>query len=156
MHIKRTTLLFIMKNDQILLAEKKRGFGVGLFNGIGGKIEPGETIEQAMIRETQEEIGVTPLNTTHVATITFKLGGFDATEQEITSVFVANDFEGKIIETEEMRPAWYHLDQIPYNKMFSADKIWLPTVIKGNKFNGEVVFDPDFNVLDTALHIIDQ
>ena len=51
-----TTLLLILKDNQILLAEKKRGFGVGKFNGIGGKVEKDETIEGAMIRETQEEI----------------------------------------------------------------------------------------------------
>jgi len=51
---KHLTLLFLIKEDQILLAMKKRGFGMGRFNGVGGKIEPGETIEQAMIRECQE------------------------------------------------------------------------------------------------------
>ncbi|MBR4418900.1 MAG: NUDIX domain-containing protein, partial [Clostridia bacterium] len=71
---KQTTLLYIIKNNQILLAEKKRGFGVGKINGVGGKIEPGESIEQAMIRETQEEIGVTPINSQHLATITFQFG----------------------------------------------------------------------------------
>jgi len=55
------TLLFLIKDDQILLAMKKRGFGAGRFNGVGGKVEPGETIEQALIRESQEEINVTPI-----------------------------------------------------------------------------------------------
>ena len=54
----QTTLLFLLKDKQILLAEKKRGFGVGKYNGIGGKLEPGETLTQTMIRETQEEIVV--------------------------------------------------------------------------------------------------
>ena len=53
-----TTLLLIVKNDKILLAEKKRGFGVGLFNGVGGKVKHDETIEEAMLRETKEEINV--------------------------------------------------------------------------------------------------
>ena len=152
---KQTTLLFIFKDNQILLAEKKRGFGVGLFNGIGGKIEPGETPEQGMIRETQEEIGVTPLDFQYVGKITFKFGGPDATNQEITSIFTTQNYAGEIIETEEMRPSWFDIDKIPYNKMFSADKIWLPEIIKGNKINGTVVFDPAFNVLDSNIEIID-
>jgi len=151
---KQTTLLYIIKNNQILLAEKKRGFGVGKINGVGGKIEPGESIEQAMIRETQEEIGVTPINSQHLATITFQFGAGELT-QETTSIFIANDYEGEIIETEEMRPTWYNLNELPYDKMFAADKIWLPEIIKGKKFNGVVIFDPDFNVLDTKLDMVE-
>ena len=71
MKIQLTTLLLILNDNQILLAEKKRGFGIGKFNGIGGKVEKDETIEEAMIRETQEEIGVTPTDFNRVATITF-------------------------------------------------------------------------------------
>ena len=154
MNQKQTTLLYIIKNNQILLAEKKRGFGVGKINGVGGKIEPGESIEQAMIRETQEEIGVTPINTQHLATITFQFSTGEIT-QETTSIFIANDYEGEIIETEEMRPTWYNLNELPYDKMFAADKIWLPEIIKGKKFNGVVIFDPDFNVLDTKLDMVE-
>jgi 8-oxo-dGTP pyrophosphatase MutT (NUDIX family) len=41
---------------------KKRGFGNGKYNGFGGKVENGETIQQAAIRETIEESGLTPLD----------------------------------------------------------------------------------------------
>ena len=44
------TLLFVRKDDEILLGMKKRGFGTGKWNGFGGKIEAGETIEQAAVR----------------------------------------------------------------------------------------------------------
>jgi len=151
---KQTTLLYIIKDDKILLAEKKRGFGVGKINGIGGKLEKGETVEQAMIRETQEEIGVTPLNCQHLATITFRFGGFESKETEVTTVFVASEYEGEIMETEEMRPFWYEIDKIPYEKMFSADKIWFPKILKGKHFTCEVVFDKDFNTLDTKMNYI--
>ena len=68
-----TTLVLILKNDKILLGEKKRGFAKGTINGIGGKPDPGETIEQAMIRETQEEIGVTPLSYELIGKINFNV-----------------------------------------------------------------------------------
>ena len=54
--MKHVTLLFLLTDDQILLAMKKRGFGMGRWNGVGGKIEPGETIEEATARECREEI----------------------------------------------------------------------------------------------------
>lgn len=46
-----------MKENQILLAMKKRGFGAGKWNGAGGKINAGETIEEATTREVDEELG---------------------------------------------------------------------------------------------------
>ena len=56
MKILETTLLLLRKDNEILLAKKKRGFGEGKYNGVGGKLEDGETPEEAMIRETEEEI----------------------------------------------------------------------------------------------------
>ena len=48
----------VLSDNKILLGYKKRGFGVGRFNGVGGKLEAGETIEQAALREVKEEINV--------------------------------------------------------------------------------------------------
>ena len=65
--LKEATVLLLLKEDQILLAMKKRGFGVGKWNGVGGKPNPDEDIVSTAIRESQEEIGVTPLNPSKVA-----------------------------------------------------------------------------------------
>ena len=43
--------MFAKKKDKVLLAMKKRGFGAGKWNGVGGKVKDGETIKQAAIRE---------------------------------------------------------------------------------------------------------
>jgi 8-oxo-dGTP pyrophosphatase MutT (NUDIX family) len=56
------TLCIIHKNSKILLGMKKRGFGAGFWNGFGGKVKEGESIEEAAKRETKEEIGVVPLD----------------------------------------------------------------------------------------------
>ena len=66
-----TTLCILRKENQILLAMKKRGFGKGKYNGVGGKIENGETPDSAMIRETEEEISVTPTKFEKVGVIEF-------------------------------------------------------------------------------------
>ena len=55
--MRQDTLVFLVNDDtqELLLAMKKRGFGVGKLNGVGGKVQAGETIEAAAVREAQEE-----------------------------------------------------------------------------------------------------
>lgn len=153
MKIQQTTLLMILRGNQILLAEKKRGFGVGKINGVGGKVERGETIEQAMIRETQEEIGVTPINFTKMAIVTFDEWMNGERKLIVTNVYTATDYIGKIIETDEMKPKWFKLNEIPYNEMFEDDKIWLPEILKGNKLTAEFVYDKDFNMISYKMDV---
>ena len=42
----------------VLLGMKKRGFGVGKWNGFGGKVENGETVFDGAMRELQEECSI--------------------------------------------------------------------------------------------------
>lgn len=138
----RRTLLFLVKDGQILLAMKKRGFGVGKWNGVGGKIEPGETIEQAMIRECQEEIAVTPLSWQLVAEHDFAQDAdTDDPWHMYGYVYVCKSWEGEPVETEEMRPKWFSTDSIPYHTMWDDDEFWLPQVLNGQKVFGRFTFD---------------
>lgn len=54
----KTTLCFLMKENKILLAMKKRSFGEGKWNGVGGKVVGKESVKEAAIREIEEEIDV--------------------------------------------------------------------------------------------------
>lgn len=138
---KHTTLLFLVKDDQILLAMKKRGFGAGKWNGVGGKIEPGESIEQAAIRECQEEIGVTPNALERVANLTFT---FDGETSDIwTHTFIARGWTGEPVETEEMAPRWFAQTDIPYADMWEDDAHWLPHVLEGKKVVATFLFNND-------------
>lgn len=142
-----TTLLLLKKENQILLAMKKRGFGEGKFNGVGGKIEANETPEMAMIRETQEEILVTPTEYTKVGIIEF-IEYFKGSKANIIfHLFVATNWVGEPQESEEMKPQWFDIDNIPYDQMFKDDKYWMPYVLEGKKINGFFEFDEDWNIL---------
>ena len=55
---RNTTLMILRDGDRILFGLKKRGFGKGKLVGVGGKVDANETVEEAAIRETEEEIGV--------------------------------------------------------------------------------------------------
>ena len=150
-----TTLLLIIKDDRILLARKKRGFGEGKLNGVGGRQEIGETIEETMIRETQEEIGVVPKDFFKMAIIDFDEYVKGKRTNVSMHIFLAKDFDGEISESDEMNPEWHDLKNIPFNQMFADDNFWLPEILKGNKVIGNFVYDEDFNILSKDLKIVE-
>ena len=119
----RANLCFIVKDGRILLIRKKRGLGAGKINGPGGRLEPGETALAAAIRETQEEIGVTPLEVEECGVLHFQ---FTDGYSLHCVVFLARDFTGEIIETDEATPLWFETGEIPYDEMWADDRHWLP------------------------------
>ncbi len=148
-----TTLLLVIKENKILLAAKKRGFGLGKYNGVGGKLEEGESVEEAMIRETFEEISIVPTEYKLRAVIDFKEFYKGMPVIEKTHIFVATDYTGQPTETEEMKPFWFDLDKIPYHNMFPDDSFWLPQLIEGKNIIGYFEFDKDFNKLAHELKV---
>lgn len=134
------TLLFVIRDEQILLIRKKRGLGAGKINGPGGKVDPGETPLECAVRECQEELHITPLDPQY--------GGqhlFQFTDGYSIHVWAyrCDAFEGTPTETEEAEPLWFALDEIPYDQMWADDRIWLPLLIEGKPFVGRYVFDGD-------------
>ncbi len=134
------SLVFVVRDDQVLLIRKKRGLGAGKINGPGGRIEPGESVEQCAMREIQEELHITPTS--------IELLGenrFHFVDGYTTHVFVyrAEDFRGEPTETEEAAPLWFPLDQIPYAEMWEDDYLWVPLVIQRRCFSGRFLFDVD-------------
>jgi len=150
-----TTLLLLRKENQILLAMKKRGFGEGKFNGVGGKIEQNETPEEAMIRETKEEIGITPIDYIKVGTMEFIEFYKGIKENVIFHLYTATKWTGEPKESEEMKPQWFDIDKIPYDKMFEDDKYWLPEVLEGKKINGFFEFDENWKLLSYEIKEIE-
>lgn len=146
------TLLFLRREDEILLAMKKRGFGAGRWNGVGGKIDSGETEEQALVRECQEEIEVTPTQYEKVAVLDFVFP--DGTVDMQGHVYIATAWTSEPNETEEMAPKWYKLSDIPYDDMWQDDVIWLPQVLKGKKLQCTFTFDTNDNMTDAELHLV--
>ena len=139
--MKRLTVLFLIRHDQVLLAMKKRGFGEGRWNGVGGKLEPGETVEQALVRECQEEIGVTPRQFTKAAEIIFDEQHKGVREKLQVHVYVGTAWDGEPIETDEMRPQWFALADIPYTDMWADDPYWLPLILQGKRLRCEFQLD---------------
>lgn len=142
-----TTLLILRESNRILLAKKKRGFGEGKYNGVGGKLEKNETPEEAMIRECQEEINVTPTEYEKVGEIKFLEYIKNNQTSLVFYLYVATKWIGDPTESDEMIPKWFNIEEIPYDEMFLDDKYWLPLILEGKKINGYFEFDENWNLI---------
>ena len=151
-----TTLCLLKKDNNILLAMKKRGFAEGRYNGVGGKIKDGETPEEAMIRETQEEIGVTPINYEKVGFLEFDEFYKGEKTRVAFHLYFVNEWIGDPTESEEMNPRWFDIKEIPYNKMLPDDKYWLPLVLEGKKISAYFDFDEDWNLLNKEINELSE
>lgn len=141
----RATLLFVLRDNQILLIEKKRGLGAGKINGPGGRLDPGETLQACAIRETQEELCITPTGVEFAGELLFRFVGDNKLSGHSIHgyVYTASGFEGTPTETSEAKPVWTSTDAIPYARMWQDDRLWIPLMLARKKFVGKFVFDED-------------
>jgi len=138
---------------EVLLGMKKRGFGIGKWNGYGGKQEMGESMIQCAVRELEEESGIqlsedlmTPIGYLHF------------TMRESKKIMHVHVFETHIsgdicaVETDEMRPQWYQEDCIPFDEdMWADDPLWFPLFLSGQTFNGKIVFSDDSTIVSHEI-----
>jgi len=140
----------IYQPPRILLGRKKIKFGKGKYNGFGGGLKDGESLEECAIRETFEESNITIINPERMGEIKFQ---FESNEQDhLINFFRATEFFGKALETREMKPVWINVSNIPYNQMWADDKYWLPLIISRQKFKGNFLFDVFDKIVNYELN----
>jgi len=144
------TLCLVHQHPRVLLGYKKRGFGAGRWNGFGGKVKDGETIEEAARREILEEAGIRVNGIQEIGNLEFEFQKEPGFIHEV-HVFKSDGFEGDLIETEEMKPKWFHIDEVPFSYMWPDDKYWFPLFLGGKSFSGRFLFGEDDKILDWKL-----
>ncbi|MGI8821521.1 MAG: 8-oxo-dGTP diphosphatase [Chthoniobacterales bacterium] len=136
----RANLCFIVQDGNVLLIRKKRGLGAGKINGPGGKLDPGESALQSAVRETFEELCITPTGIRQMGELFFE---FRDGLRLHGAIFLGDGFTGTPTETAEAVPLWTPLHQIPFDEMWADDRYWLPLLLRGEKFRGAFLFDGD-------------
>ncbi|RPB24018.1 hypothetical protein L211DRAFT_824489 [Terfezia boudieri ATCC MYA-4762] len=139
----------------VVLGYKKRGFGVGKYNGYGGKVEHGETIVEGATRELEEEstLTIAPTSLLPIGILFLEsLAPLTTPSSTPTPILITNNSlpileihvylaplpscAGQPTETEEMRPEIFtylpkpHTPQIPYPQMWAETEEWLPGILK--------------------------
>lgn len=143
------TLCFVRRAQELLLIRKKRGLGAGKINAPGGRLDPGESFEQAAIREVQEEVGLEVSNLQYAGQHFFQFtDGYSMHVQ----VFQTRSFSGAAIETDEAIPLWISEQAIPYDEMWADDRLWLPCLLKAQVFEGWYIFAGE-EMLDHRLSL---
>jgi len=145
--VRDATLCFLVRGKpptEILLGYKKTGFGAGKWGGFGGKIEAGETVAKAAIREMEEETGVrvSPQALRPMGVLSFYFPA-RPTWSLVVYPFLASAWQGEPSESDEMLPAWYAADCIPYDQMWQDGAHWLPRILAGERIRACFTFGED-------------
>jgi 8-oxo-dGTP pyrophosphatase MutT (NUDIX family) len=153
------TLLIVKKDSKMLLGYKhpEKKFG-GKWNGFGGGLKEGETLEECIIRETKKETGITPRNITKLGKIIFH---FLTDEQDHEVHFYqATDYEGKLDTSKDFTEyREFSPDELEAINMIPADRYWLSFFVEGKKFKGGITFGVstgDFYVVSYKINKVDS
>ena len=140
---------------EVLLGEKKKGLGLGKMVGPGGKLEPGETPAQAIVREVREESGLTVReeDLTPLGRIRYEFPHRPSWSQ-VSWVFATRVWRGDIVESDELLLRWHPVAGIPFDRMWDDAKHWLPDALDGIWCERRFVFGPDLSsVVDGDLPV---
>ncbi len=138
--MQQATLCYCVKDGTVLLGMKKSGFGKGKYNGFGGKVDAGESNEEAAARELFEESSLATDSTKleKIAQIKFYFGEKPKFE---CHAYIARAWSGEPTETEEMAPEWFPIDAMPLSDMWVTDSVWLLAALRGEHVRGAMHFD---------------
>ena len=129
---------------EVLLGHKKTGLGVNKIVGLGGHVEPGESAAEAAVREVKEESGlcVARAALTEAADITFLFPAHPSWDMDV-AVFTCEDWSGEAAETEEIRPLWFPVSALPFDRMWDDAPRWLPRVLAGERLRATFSYAAD-------------
>ena len=156
--IRDAVVCFIQKDDKVLLGVRKTSstnLGINRVAGLGGKLENGETKEQALVRELQEEVGITLTEFEEHGQVTFLYPHKPEWSQEVT-VYIGTKWEGDPTETEETCPSWFDINDLPVDRMFVENRLWVPQVLEGKYVYAAFLFNEEHKVIDSKIEILDE
>jgi len=139
--MKLATLCYVRKGGSTLMIhriKKHNDMHAGKWNGLGGKLEPGETPEECAIREIREESGLVVSNPLLKGFLTFPM--FDGSDDWYAFVFLVNQFEGQLIDSPEGVLRWIPDDELLDLNLWAGDRIFLPWLGRAGFFSAKFLY----------------
>lgn len=149
--MKLATLCYLRRDGRTLMVhrtKKENDMHAGKWNGLGGKLEPGETPEACAIREIREESGLEARDPRLRGLLTFP--EFANNEDWYAFVFEVDQFEGDLIDSPEGDLRWVDDDQVLELNLWEGDHIFLPWLDQAKFFSGKFVYQ-DGRLLEYAV-----
>ncbi len=129
-----TVICYLLKDDQVLMIfrnKKKVDINKGKWIGVGGHVEKGESIEQAIKREVWEESSLVVNKVNYAARVTF----FFKEDVELMHVFTAKDFSGEVdYNCNEGTLKWIPINELYSLPLWEGDKLFLQPVLNNDPF----------------------
>lgn len=135
------TLCYVRRNGRTLMMLRNRIPGDsqwGRWNGLGGKMEPGETPEECVKREIFEESGLRIDSPELKGFLTFP--AFDDEEDWYVFLFEATSARGELIECPEGRLEWIEDERIASLPLMEGDHLFLSWMRDGRFFSGRLAY----------------
>lgn len=147
------TLCYVKKNRETLMihrVKKVNDTHQGKWNGLGGKCNPGESPEECVVREVEEESGLRISNPLLKGVITFP--EFDRLGDWYVFVFVASEFSGSIIDSPEGNLRWIPDKQLFDLNLWEGDRYFIP-LLEGEKFFSAKFVYKDGTLKDYSINL---
>lgn len=139
--MKLGTLCYLKSEGKTLMmhrVKKQNDMHEGKWNGLGGKLIPGESPEECAIREVQEESGLTMHSPQLRGILTFPT--FDDIDDWYVFVFTTHDFEGEQIESDEGVLHWIEDEKLLDLHLWEGDRIFLKWLEQDKFFSGKLTY----------------
>lgn len=139
--IKLATLCYVRDRGRTLMlhrVKKANDMHAGKWNGLGGKLEHGETPEECAVREVYEESGLRWIEPRLRGIISFPQ--FNNGDDWYTFVFVGDRFSGDLIDSPEGYLAWVDNDRLLSLNLWPGDRIFIPWLDDDRFFSAKFVY----------------
>ena len=140
--MKLATLCYVRNNGKTLMihrVKKENDYHQGKWNGVGGKFDEGETPEECVTREVEEETGLRIKSPQLHGLLTFPM--FDGIDDWYVFVYTADEFEGKLIDSNEGNLEWIPNDELVNLNLWDGDKYFLPWLFQDKFFSAKFIYE---------------
>ena len=145
--IELTNMCMLQRDDGRVLVQNRRDPNWGGLTFPGGHVEPGESLVDSVIREMQEETGLTVRNPKLVGTKSWMQK--DGSGRYLVLLYQATEYEGRLCSSDEGEISWMTLEEMRAGRMVEGMELYFDVYF--GKEHCEIWYDLRGNDWDLML-----